>query len=118
MTDNQPSNSPPQPFDVFLSHNTEDKPIVEQLARRLEEEKITAWLDKWDLMPGDDAIDALESALGQSRACAVFLGPSGVRVLQTEENLSCISPKGRIRTGRTRPALAAWAEEKRAGKRG
>jgi len=34
MTDNQPSNSPSQPFDVFLSHNTEDKPGAQQLAIR------------------------------------------------------------------------------------
>lgn len=68
-----PRNSSNQPYDVFLSHNTADKPSVEQLARRLEEENLTAWLDKWDLVPGYDAIDALESALGQSHACSVFL---------------------------------------------
>lgn len=41
-----PPNSSNQPYDVFLSHNTVDKPSVEQLARRLEEENLTAWLDK------------------------------------------------------------------------
>jgi hypothetical protein len=54
MTDNQPSNSPPQPFDVFLSHKNDDKPSVEQLAIRwAEEEKFEVWLDKWNLIPGE-----------------------------------------------------------------
>jgi hypothetical protein len=109
MTDNQPSNSSTQPFDVFLSHNTEDKPSVEQLARRLEEERLTAWLDKWDLVPGDDAIDALEKALGQSRACAVFLGPAGIGPWQKEERQAALRRRVRDKNFRVIPVLLPGA---------
>lgn len=64
-------------FDVFLSHNSKDKPAVETLARRLEDEaKLRPWLDKWNLVPGDPWQEGIENALDQSRTCAVFLGPS------------------------------------------
>lgn len=104
-----PLNSPNQPFDVFLSHNTEDKPSVEQLALRLEEEELRAWLDKWDLVPGDDAIDALENALGQSRACAVFLGPSGIGPWQKEERQAALRIRVRDKNFRVIPVLLPGA---------
>ncbi len=100
-----PLNSPNQPYDVFLSHNTADKPSVEQLAHRLEEENLTAWLDKWDLVPGDDAIDALETALSQSRACAVFLGPSGIGPWQKEERQAALRRRVRDKDFRVIPVL-------------
>src|SRR5262245_16067395 len=40
-------------FDIFLSHNTRDKPAVEKIARRLLAVGIRPWLDKWNLSPGD-----------------------------------------------------------------
>ena len=43
-----------QPYDVFLSHNSADKDVVETVARRLEEEaKLHPFLDKWHLIPGN-----------------------------------------------------------------
>ena len=49
---------------VFLSHSTADKPVVEELARRLrDKEGIQAWLDKWHLIPGDPWQPAIEVAL-------------------------------------------------------
>jgi len=65
------------PFHVFLSHSSTDKPAVEELARQLAKEGIQAWLDKWNLIPGDPWQPALEKALADSETCAVFVGPSG-----------------------------------------
>ena len=63
-------------FDVFLSHNSKDKTAVEQLAHRLQEEAgLAPFLDKWHLVPGEPWQEALEVALDQSKAVAVFLGP-------------------------------------------
>lgn len=39
-------------FDCFLSHNSEDKPAVRELADRLRESGISAWLDEEQLRPG------------------------------------------------------------------
>lgn len=65
-----------QPFDVFLSHNSKDKPAVEALAIRLTDEaKLHVWLDKWNLIPGEPWQEEIERALDQANTCAVFLGP-------------------------------------------
>jgi hypothetical protein len=61
-------------YDVFLSHASADKPAVEHLARKLRDEGIEPFLDKWHLIPGQPWQEALEEALDQSRTCAVFLG--------------------------------------------
>jgi hypothetical protein len=58
-------------YDVFLSHNSTDKPAVEALARRLSDEAgLSPFLDKWHLVPGEPWQEALEEALDKSRTCA------------------------------------------------
>jgi hypothetical protein len=82
------------PFDVFLSHNSKDKPAVETLARRLEDEaKLKPWLDKWNLVPGDPWQEAIEEALDQSCTCAVFLGPKGFGGWHHEEMRSALNQR-------------------------
>ena len=64
-------------FDVFLSHNSHDKPLVEQIAQRLvDEAKLRPFLDKWHLTPGEPWQTELENALGRSKTVAVFIGPT------------------------------------------
>lgn len=72
-------------YDVFLSHNSQDKPAVEELARRLTKSGIQPWLDKWNLIPGEPWMEAIEEALDSCAACAVFVGPSGTGPWQNEE---------------------------------
>ena len=72
-------------FHVFLSHNSADKPAVEELARRLKAEGLEPWFDKWDLIPGQPWQQALEKALDDSDSVAVFIGPSGFGPWQNEE---------------------------------
>ncbi len=82
------------PFEVFLSHNSKDKPAVETLARRLEDQaKLKPWLDKRNLVPGDPWQEAIEEALDQSRTCAVFLGASGFGGWHHEEMRSAIDQR-------------------------
>jgi Leucine-rich repeat (LRR) protein len=75
---------------VFLSHSTADKPAVEELARRLANEGIEAWLDKWNLIPGEPWQPALEEALQKADSCAVFVGRGGLGSWQTEEMRAAI----------------------------
>lgn len=73
-------------YDVFLSHNSSDKPAVELLARRLSEEcGLQPFLDKWHLIPGEPWQEALERALDASRTCAVFLGKADLGPWENEE---------------------------------
>ncbi|MEI8017445.1 MAG: toll/interleukin-1 receptor domain-containing protein [Schlesneria sp.] len=82
-------------FHVFLSHNSVDKPAVEELARRLKADGIEAWLDKWHLVPGTPWQPALEQALADSMSVAVFVGPSGISPWQDEEMRAAISKRVR-----------------------
>src|ERR1044072_659148 len=67
-----------QRFDVFLSHNSREKPVVERLAEKLKREGVEPWLDKLCLTPAGDWQNELGQGLQASAACAVFVGPHGV----------------------------------------
>ena len=61
-------------FDVFLSHNSSDKPLVEQLSNLLRGRSLRCWLDKWELRPGFPWQEGLEEGVAASRAVAVCVG--------------------------------------------
>src|SRR5262245_50375923 len=85
-----------QSYDVFLNHQSGDKPLVEAIAARLiDEQGLRPFLDKWHLIPGEPWQEALEEALDQSRTCAVFLGSSGLGAWENEEMRA--SPDERVR---------------------
>jgi hypothetical protein len=48
-------------YDVFLCHNSEDKPQVKRIALRLRRRSILPWLDEWELRPGLPWQQALET---------------------------------------------------------
>jgi hypothetical protein len=72
-------------YDVFLSHNSQDKPQVEALAQRLSERGLTPFLDRWCLIPGEPWQEAIEEALLASASCAVFIGPGDISPWHNEE---------------------------------
>jgi TIR domain len=74
-------------FDIFLSHNSADKPAVEDIAHRLKRAGLKPWLDKWHLVPGKTFQTGLADALRQCPTCAVFIGPKGVGDWSREEVL-------------------------------
>ena len=74
-------------FDVFLSHNSSDKPAVENIAYKLKRAGLEPWLDKWHLVPGKTFQTGLADALRNSATCAVFVGPKGVGDWSREEVL-------------------------------
>ena len=65
-------------FDVFLAHNSQDKPAVRQLGRLLQDRGLRVWLDEWNLKPGAVWQEVLAEILQTTRAAAVLLGPDGV----------------------------------------
>ncbi len=73
-------------FDVFLCHNSVDKPRVKEIGTRLMEEYgLLPWLDEWDLRPGLPWQRELEARIKTISCAAVFLGPSGTGPWQDEE---------------------------------
>jgi hypothetical protein len=72
-------------FDVFLCHNSEDKPAVIQIAKQLQAEKINPWLDIWHLRPGYSWQNSLEEQINTIGSAAIFIGGSGLGPWQNEE---------------------------------
>ncbi|MGD0602794.1 MAG: TIR domain-containing protein [Streptosporangiaceae bacterium] len=61
-------------FDVFLCHNTDDKPAVRELAQQLRERGLRPWLDERELRPGLPWQRALEEVIQAIPAAAVIVG--------------------------------------------
>ncbi len=64
-------------YDVFLCHNTDDKPAVRKLRDGLQARRVTTWFDEDQLVPGQPWLDELESAIDSIGAVAVCIGPNG-----------------------------------------
>lgn len=69
--------SPPV-FDVFLCHNSADKPAVKHIGEQLIANGIRPWLDEWNLIPGRPWQRALEEQIAKIKSVAVFVGDSGL----------------------------------------
>lgn len=75
----------PPHFDVFLCHNSEDKPAVIQIADQLKQRNISPWLDIWELRPGFLWQRVLEEQIEQIGAAAVLVGKKGLGPWQSHE---------------------------------
>ena len=101
-------------YDVFLSHNSQDKPLVEQVAKRLAQEYgLKCWLDKWNLVPGEPWQEALEAALDQCRTVAVFVGPDAISPWENEEMRSALETRVHDKARRVIPVLLPGAPDSR-----
>src|SRR5947207_15940882 len=78
-------------YHVFLSHRSDDKPMVEEIAVRLRRSGIEPCLDKWNLIPGEAWQPAIERALDACATCAVFIGTGGFGPWQNEEMRAAIN---------------------------
>ena len=111
-------------YDVFLCHNSQDKPVVETLAGRLmDDADLQPFLDKWHLVPGEPMQETIEDALDQSQTCAVSIGqvaPAPSKVNRCARRSNSYQQRGTLRhagadrgeRSRLPPflALATWIE--------
>jgi serine/threonine protein kinase len=63
---------------VFLCHSSSDKPAVENFYNMLVDDGVDAWLDKKNLMPGQDWQFEIQKAVRDSDVVIVFLSSSSV----------------------------------------
>lgn len=99
-------------FDAFLSYTREDRPVVEKIAKRLEDEgRLRVFLDRWNLVPGEPWQDAIEKALSNSASCVIFLGPSGIGPWANEEIMVAVDERVRAHSFRVIPVLLPGAEK-------
>ena len=72
-------------FDVFLSHNSNDKPLVRELKRLLAKAGLKVWLDEDELRPGINWQPLLEAGVRSSKSIAMLIGPDGLGPWVEEE---------------------------------
>jgi hypothetical protein len=72
-------------FDVFLCHNSEDKPAVREISQQLVSEGIKPWLDDEQIKPGTTWQATIGHQIESIKSAAVFIGESGVGPWQDEE---------------------------------
>jgi WD40 repeat protein/GTPase SAR1 family protein len=60
-------------YDVFLSHSSEDKPVVRKIAGRLRADGLRVWFDEWEILPGDSIPAKVEEGLEQSRVLVLCM---------------------------------------------
>ena len=77
-------------FDVFLSHNSRDKPAVLQLAEALRASGIRVWLDAWELVPGQPWQEAIEEVIERTKAAVVLVGRDGLGPWEIPEMRGCL----------------------------
>lgn len=75
---------------VFISHASEDKDrFVVEFARRLRDNGVDAWLDQWEMKPGDSLVDKIfEEGLKDARAVIVVLSKVSVQKPWVREELN------------------------------
>jgi hypothetical protein len=78
-------------FDVFLSHNSKNKPAVRELAEALRGRGLKVWLDEWELVPGRPWQEALEEVIETTGSSAVLVGRDGIGPWQDAEMRGCLS---------------------------
>ncbi len=105
----------PKRFDAFLSYNSQDRAAVEELERRLRREGLALYLEVRELAPGREFQPALAQALGDSKTCVMFLGPSGLGPWQAEELQVAIDKRVRDRDFHVIPVLLPGSERPRRG---
>jgi hypothetical protein len=72
-------------FDVFLCHNSADKPVVKEIGQQLRQRGILPWLDEWELRPGLPWQRLLENQIAQIKSAAVCIGDDGLGPWQQQE---------------------------------
>jgi TIR domain len=79
---------------VFISHASEDKErFVVKFAQRLRENGVDAWLDQWEMQPGDSLVDKIfEQGLKDAQAVILVISAASIVKpwVREELNLSVV----------------------------
>jgi hypothetical protein len=66
-------------WDAFISHASEDKEYVRQLATQLSRLGARVWYDEFELRPGDSLVASIDKGLASSRFGVLVLTPAFLR---------------------------------------
>src|SRR4051794_36847143 len=77
-------------FDVFLSHNSKDKPTVIDVSEQLKIRGLSVWLDVDELVPGRPWQEALERIIQTTVSAAILVGKDGLGPWELPEMRACL----------------------------
>ena len=84
---------------VFLSHASQDKPIVREFYKRLITDGYDAWLDEEKLLPGQDWETEIENAINKTDVVMIFLSKNSItKDGYIQKELRSILYRARIQT--------------------
>src|SRR5271166_4368366 len=106
-------------FDVFLCHNSEDKPAVREISKKLAEKNLKPFLDEADIRPADSWHSIIGKQIETVKAAAVFFGSHGVSRWQSREIIALLNQSDKrgcpvipvILTSDTKPVVVPWSLE-------
>ena len=78
-------------FNVFLAHNSADKPQVRAIAKELKRRKLKPWLDEEQIPPGRLFQEEIQKAIPQIQSAAICIGTKGLGKWQIIELQAIIS---------------------------
>lgn len=85
-------NNPNKP-DVFLCHNSKDKPLVRKIAEALKGRGLSCWIDESDIQPGAIFPLEIERAIGKTKSAVIFFGLKGEGRWQIQEIFALVFEK-------------------------
>ena len=78
-------------FDVFLAHNSQDKPQVRNLAKKLRERSLKPWLDEEQILAGELFQEAIQKAIPRTKSAVICISVNGFGRWQVIELHTLIS---------------------------
>ena len=72
-------------YDVFLCHNSRDKPEVKEIEQQLQAQGIRTFLDVSEILGGDSWSIKIVEAISESKTGVVFLGSNDLGLYQKKE---------------------------------
>ncbi|TXD36982.1 toll/interleukin-1 receptor domain-containing protein [Lujinxingia vulgaris] len=73
---------------AFMSHSHQNAELVHKVAGLLRERGVNAWLDKWELSPGDSLVDKIfTDGISKSDLIVIFLSKASVQSNWVKEEL-------------------------------
>jgi hypothetical protein len=64
---------------LFISYSHADKEFVDSLARQLVANRVSVWLDKWEIHAGDSLLTKVQNAISGASALLVVLSKTSVK---------------------------------------
>ena len=87
-------------YDLFLSYNSADHTLVEEIARKIRDQRLEPFLDRWYLVPGARWRPRLEQILSSCKAVAIFVGAGEWAVGSKEKSMLRLTFRPTVKVSR------------------